>query len=220
MPFDFSPYQFTLLQDEKAIWNMDPPHIQVLYELAMLPGLENVVEIGSFRGASTSAFIQAQKDGACFHLHVVEIRIRPQLRQVLAAMPGSRWTVYTEPIQDITVPAPDLILIDGDHGTPAVVDTLAALCLGGRIVVMHDSQTHVAVTAKNHWGAHLAAKLLKGHPGRDWWEDSRHRPGMFTERGLLVSWPRSMQEVRECLAGLQSGISAPVAHHEPDSGQA
>ena len=199
VPFDFSPYRFTLLQDEKAIWNMDLPHIQVLYELAMLPGLETVVEIGSFRGASTSAFIQAQKDGAGFHLHIVEIKVRPQLRQVLAAVPSSRWTVYTEPIQGITVPTPDLILIDGDHGAPAVVDTLAALCLGARIVVMHDSQTHVAVTPKNHWGAHLAAKLLKRHPDRDWWEDCRPRSGMLTERGLLVSWPRSMNGVRERL---------------------
>ncbi|TVQ98342.1 MAG: class I SAM-dependent methyltransferase [Desulfovibrionales bacterium] len=199
MPFDFSPYQFTLLQDDKFIWNMDPPHIQVLYELAMLPDLETVVEIGSFRGASTSAFIQAQKDGAEFHLHVVEVKVRPQLRQVLDAVSDSRWTVYTEPIQNITIPAPDLMLIDGDHGAPAVVDTLAALCLGTRIIVMHDSQTHVAVTEKNHWGAHLAAKLLKQHPDRDWWEDCRPRPGMLTERGLLVSWPRSMQGVQKRL---------------------
>ncbi|SDB53712.1 Methyltransferase domain-containing protein [Desulfonatronum thiosulfatophilum] len=199
MGFDFGPYQFVMEPDEKIHWNMDFPHIQILYGLAMMPGLLNVVEIGSFRGASTAAFIQSQKDGAGFHLHVVEIKPRWQLIAILNEMPKTRWSLYTEPIQHLDLPTPDLILIDGDHGAPALIDALAALCLGSGIIVMHDSQTHVTITNKNHWGAHQAAKLLKMHKDREWWEDCRQRPGMLTERGLFVSWPKSMPGVRECL---------------------
>ncbi|GAB6060790.1 class I SAM-dependent methyltransferase [Desulfonatronum parangueonense] len=199
MLFDFRPYQFAMEPDEKVHWNMDLPHIQILYSLAMMSGLQHVVEIGSFRGASTAAFIQSQKDGAGFHLHVVEIKPRWQLIAVLNRMPKTRWTLHTEPIQHLNLPSPDLILIDGDHGAPALSDTLTALCLCSGIIVMHDSQTHVAITEKNHWGAHQAVEILKMHKGREWWEDCRPRPGMLTERGLFVSWPKFMPGVRECL---------------------
>ena len=144
------------------------------------------MEIGSFRGASTAALVEAVNQGRLSHLHVVEPRPTPELRRVVESckFPG-RVTMHSLSSWELQFTPPDFVFIDGDHEWPAVADTLRALTWGAKVIVMHDTQNHTEF--KGTWGSNLAAALLKQAPGRVIFEDAVRRKGGHTHRGFLVS---------------------------------
>ena len=183
--YDFEKYRFTL-DGENA---MDEYHIHLLHAAAMLPssGDENIaVEIGSYRGASTSALIEAINKGALTHLHIIEVCPNRALNRVIESCRfPERVTLHTRPSWELSVPRADLVFIDGDHKWPAVADTLWALTRGARIICMHDSRSWPRLP--KCWGAHMGARLLEDVPGRQVFEDAVDRPTMATFRGFFVS---------------------------------
>lgn len=168
---------------------MDKRHICMLKDLAKeeWQGSRIGVEIGSYKGESTRALIEALNEGDLDHLHVIEINPLPELKSILAkANDSSKVTLHTKPSWDITeIKAADFVFIDGDHRWPAVADTLRALCWGAKVIAMHDSSTWPRLSGC--WGSWNAAKMLKEAPGRTWTEDNEDRPGELTFRGFFVS---------------------------------
>lgn len=147
----------------------------------------NVVEIGCFRGRSTAALVEALNRGADFHLHLVDVKVTPELMRVVKMCERpDRITVYETHSTSFLLVSASLWIIDGDHTWPAVLDVLNAIASGAECIVMHDSNAHVA-GFKECEGASLAAQALRNHVTRPWIEDRDKRAGELTQRGLLVS---------------------------------
>lgn len=199
MPITNIPYPYTLDTDPRHPWpwHMDAIHIQQLYRMCERIRPRTVVEVGGYKGASTSAFAEAMKDGLIETFTCYEIRPTKELHEVLAPYRAC-WEagVVTTPYPEDPIYA-DLILIDGDHEHGAVADTLAALCMGCPHIVMHDSNSHTLGIGCH--GVRQAVGLLKAHDGRKWCEDITERAGMHTQRGLFYS------RERESLSGWMPG---------------
>ena len=181
--FDLEPYRFAW---DSSGWAMDDLHIQLLFAIASLPELRSATEIGCYRGASTSALIEAVNQGHLDRLHLVEVKPDPSLGRVIAACKfPDKVTLHTSPYWEGETGPTDLVVIDGDHRWGAFPDVLRALSWLAKVVVMHDTNNYPL--AMPTWGATLAASMLKTMPGRDCFEDVCRRPGMATHRGLLVS---------------------------------
>jgi hypothetical protein len=183
--FDYSPYRFAHCGTHMP---MDEYHIQLLFAAAkLLPSGDRVaVEIGSYRGASTAALVEAVNQGFLSHLHVVEIKPTAQLRKIISMcrFPG-KVTLHTKPSWELELKTVDLVFIDGDHKWPAVGDTLRALTWGASVICMHDSRSWPSISGT--WGARLGANMLREAAGRNVFEDCESRSGMATHRGFFVS---------------------------------
>lgn len=184
--FNFEPYRFTLCGSTAP---MDEMHIHMLREALRKSKPNHVaVEIGSWRGASTSAFIDAINCGELGHLHIIETRPKPELYQVIALCQKPECiTLHTNPSWDLESPIrkADFVFIDGDHKWAALADTLQAMAWGAETICIHD--THAWPEVPDCWGAHTAANILRRAVGRSFVEDKEDRPSTLTRRGLLIS---------------------------------
>src|SRR4029079_11731921 len=77
-------------RDYYPMW-MDDCHVATIYKLLMSCDFKCIAEIGSHHGFSTSALVQAQRDGKQFHAVTIDREDSPQLRRVIA---GSRVAFY------------------------------------------------------------------------------------------------------------------------------
>lgn len=182
----FDLQKYPLAQSE---WmQMDDRHTYMLYDAAVSnwEGSRTAVEIGSWKGRTTCALIEALNNGKLDHLHVIELSPTSELRRVLAlANDPSKVTLHTTPSWDLTViPSADFVFIDGDHRWPAIADTLRALAWGAKVICMHDTQAFPRVP--DCWGSWNAAKLLRQHPEWECAEDAIDRNGEKTFRGFAV----------------------------------
>jgi hypothetical protein len=160
--FDFEKFRFSLCDTAMP---MDEFHIHLLH-LAVsvdtgIPASQRVaVEVGSYRGASTSALVEALNKGWIGHLHVVEITPTDSLKRVLAlADDPAKVTLHTVPFWEAGIGPCDFVFIDGDHQWPALGDTLHALAAGARVICLHDSRAWPKL--KGCWGS----KLGNARPG-------------------------------------------------------
>jgi len=181
------PYPWTVDTQHVPPYNMDPLHIEKLFQICSIVKPKSVIEIGSYKGASTSAFIEALNAGYIQSLTIFELYSTPELQKTLdQAKDQTAVTCNWHPYYSTPMYA-DLILIDGDHGWPAIADLAAALAMGVRTIVLHDSNT-VSLGLKDCWGSELACQILKASDHYETWEDKEKREGMHTERGLFVGW--------------------------------
>jgi hypothetical protein len=182
--FDLSKYPHA---DDKE-WSMDARHIYMLHSEATShwEGDRVAVEIGSFKGRSTTALIEALNMGKLSHLHIVELDIKKELLEVLKLVNDqSKITIHTVPACDTPITRADFVFIDGNHEWWAVSDTLRALAWGAKVICLHD--TSAFPRKKGCWGSHHAAQALKIAKGRTWQEDCADRPEEDTWRGFAVS---------------------------------
>lgn len=174
--------------------HMDARHVELIYRLVRTGLFKNILEIGSWNGFSTSAFVQAQIDGADFELTVCEIDIRPRLMQVLKKSP-SDVTVRQLPSKVVINKSYDLILVDGDHQLSVVAEEIEALlrCNTPNILA-HDTSAWVP------WfdGSRHLANVFRHHTAYQSIEDNKKRPGEWTERGLFFAsqWPETFKQVK------------------------
>ena len=185
--FDFEPYRFTI-DDTTA--PTDEFHVHMLRRALDACNRPLVaVEIGSWRGTSTSAFIDAVNAGVVKHFHIFEVNPRPELLQVISMCKfPERVTLHQLRTWDEQNPVKfaDFVFVDADHQWPALADTLQALAWGAEVIVLHDTREWENGT-HDCWGVATAARILKQAVGREWREDFEKRPGMRTERGLGIS---------------------------------
>jgi len=156
--------------------SLDALHCDVLRQIASLPEIKSVIEVGSYKGVSTRALFEAT---GVDWVQLYEIDPLPELIAVVEEFGGCESDIITKPFWEDPQPA-SLIFIDGDHGEGALKDTLMAVLMEIPVIVMHDSQL------KEGWGSRAAVEVLKAS-GRTWVEDAKPRVGMRTDRGLFVS---------------------------------
>ena len=169
-------------------WSMDDRHIYMLHQEAISEweGSRVAVEIGSFKGRSTTALVEALNMGKLDHLHIIEIDIKKELLDVLKmAVDQTKITIHTTPACNTTITRADFVFIDGNHDWWAVSDTLRAVAWGAKVICMHDTSAFPRM--KGCWGSHHAAQAMKIAKGRTWKEDCADRPTEDTWRGFAVS---------------------------------
>lgn len=181
LAFDHRPYAD--LVDLSHEWTTDIRHIQLLHAIgALLAPIGGIVEIGSFKGASTMAFAELLRAKRAADLVCVEPRPTDALKTVLAPFPGRSAIIPTHPTFG---PSPDFVFIDGDHGAPALKDIEWALVRKPAIICLHDTNS-VNVGYPGCWGANMAGKILASHDDYVIFEDKKPRVGERTERGFLA----------------------------------
>jgi len=163
---------------------MDERHIEALHQAVLTARPLVVAEIGSYKGHSTVAFLEAMEHHF-FYLHLFEPYPTPEL---LALIHGRlNVHLHTTPIWQSPL-RPDFVFIDGDHGVPALADLAFCLARGVRTIAMHDTNGHSC--GLTPFGSEAAACLLKEMPDRDWVEDLQQRHGEWTQRGFGISTKR------------------------------
>lgn len=179
----FSPYAYTL---DDSGWELDDCHVQLLFDTLMEVKPKVVVEIGSFRGRSAIAYMEALKAGAKFSLHLIEPSPQASLLRLIEESGfKDRVKLHEKPYWELLIPA-DFVFVDGDHSWPCIADVLAALTMGVKTIAMHDTRSHEC-GYPGTWGSHMVAQMLEASPSRTWVEDAGRRPGMRTERGFGIS---------------------------------
>ena len=187
MTFDFEPYRFTIDPAQNPPWHMDERHIRMLFEAlkdladCSLVRPFKAIEIGSHRGASTAAFVEALNAGLIDSLTCIEPHPTPELHKVLARVRQGTARLLPKLSQACELNA-DIVFIDGDHDWPALHEVARCLALDVPVIAMHDTRGHYGCG-----GSALAAAVLREAVNRAYTEDFEMRPGEFTHRGFLVS---------------------------------
>lgn len=187
--FDFEPYRFTIIEGQDPPWHMDLRHIQTLHSLAMaLPHTAHIVEVGSYRGASTAAFVEAINKRPDLSLDCFDTKISMELMAVAGSCDHIDQVrlIESQLPDDLTGQlSPDLILIDADHGWPAYRDVAIVLAQDVPIIVMHDTTgIHGSFGSAGAWNVLMKAKH------RCHIFDNVKRPGECTDRGLGISYAK------------------------------
>jgi hypothetical protein len=196
--FDFGKYSHSVILNQNPPWNMDERHIQKLYSILKARAWESVIEVGSYYGASTSAFVEAINTGSEFKFHIIEPSITDSLRRVIGQCEKKDQIVFHQCTSfEAAIPA-EFVFIDGDHGWPALVDLCRALTMGAKCVAFHDSRSHLEGFGGHH-GAYIAAEVMRQAIGWDYLEDSRRREGEWTHRGFMVAYRKEIaEEIKQC----------------------
>jgi hypothetical protein len=182
LAFDYSPY--ASVTDVSHEWATDMRHIQLLHAIGVLmQPLSTLLEIGSFKGASTAAFVALLRGNHAHSLVCVEPHPQPGLKTVLSGV--ERASIV--PRLSDSLPDPCFVFIDGDHGKPALKDIEWSLARSPAVICMHDTNS-VNVGYPGCWGARDAANILKAHPGYWWLEDKKPRDGERTGRGFMSAF--------------------------------
>lgn len=167
---------------------MDDRHTYMLHEAACSDwvGSRIAVEIGSWKGRTTTALIEALNMGKLDHLHIIEIKPTQELKEVIGyAKDPTKVTLHTVSSWDAKIENADFVFIDGDHRWPALLDTLRALTWDAKVICMHDSQAFPRI--QSCWGSWQAARLMKDHKDWTWEEDCADRADEKTFRGFFVA---------------------------------
>ncbi len=164
---------------------MDCRHVLALYTALLKARPRVAVEIGSYMGHSTVAFLSATASLPEMQVHLFEPYPTPELLRLIADAP--QITLHRSPIWGSDL-HPDFAFIDGDHGVPALADLAFCLARDVRVIAMHDSNGHTCGLTPE--GSEMAANLLKAMPDRRFTEDCEYRKGEWTQRGFLISTKR------------------------------
>ena len=163
---------------------IDPMHVKALYDIAIACGWRKILELGSFDGYSTSAFVQAKIDKAVRSLVCVDREIRPLLMQVLeCARDGwcaAQWDT-AEAVRE--TPAGDFVFVDSDHDLATTQREFRAIMdRGWTTIAAHDVGSKGGCDGPR-W---MLDELLQTP---EWWVlvDEKPRDGMRTDRGLMVA---------------------------------
>lgn len=173
---------------------MDERHVYTVFDVLMCWPFENVLELGSFDGASATAFIEAINLGGLFQFTACEIMPTKSLRAVIDGVHSAARhrvrtvvdpsTVVLDRVEDF-----DFILVDANHDLESVSKELEHIVRRQPLCVMaHDTNATRMGYPKAEGAQHLADTLRK-HPayqGRCI-EDSVRRQGEETHRGLFFA---------------------------------
>lgn len=163
---------------------IDTRHRNWLRDVLLSGCFRRVLEIGSFCGYSTLAFIDALKAQKVEQVHLCDIRLRPQLAERIA---GTGVVFHSSFSRDLLAADGDwdLVFVDGNHSA-ATVKEETELLLRHRVptIVAHDTQSH-PYYAGCDGPQHL--KLAVQRAGYFVIEDSLMRDGERTHRGMLFA---------------------------------
>ncbi len=168
---------------------MDKRHVYMIYDILRAWPFKSALELGSYHGASSTAFVEAIGQGSPMHATFCEPVITPSLVSVLSSClyhsrigvaPIASWDVLAKDCEF------DFVLVDACHDLESVKREVEHLTRRRPLCVMgHD--THAT---ESGYPACEGAQLLKGtfaNSGYWWLEDAQKREGEKTERGLFLA---------------------------------
>lgn len=167
--------------------SMDRLHAEWL--LAVLQELRPscVVEIGCWRGVSTTAIAEAHRLGCVDEVHLIDIDIKPTVRRLANAGGLQMYEMQSvDALPMITARGDVLVLVDGDHSLACVREELPlVLALNPSVIVAHD----VTAEAAGYGRCDGARWLWEQLQAAGWYctVDCRRRQDASTHRGLLVA---------------------------------
>jgi len=168
-------------------WEMDRRHVDLLGDVLGNLHIDRAVEIGSFRGASTMAFLNAMSARAVEYLQIVEPNPTPELVALLEEHNYGPVDLLTVESASFLPGAKfDAILVDGDHSLRAgVVESAYVLREPRKLVALHDTNSDAIGIPGCRGPAYFKYKLIEA--GYVVFEDCAKRPGERTERGFLLA---------------------------------
>jgi len=178
---------------------MDVRHVEILHRIALgLPPGSLITEIGSYTGASATAYIEAMIQRPDLRLHLYDIKPHEELYRLLVECPANvreRTALFAKPAHEYISERAALIVIDGDHTWNALLDLHAAMMQRCDIIAAHDTRVRNGKCE----GARAVGRVLRGMLWREWAEDCAGRKGEYTNRGLCVSWPETWEWVKAAI---------------------
>lgn len=182
--------EFGLVADtKKPPMSMDLRHVEMLKNLLLAVRPAIAVEIGSFKGHSTVAFLKAMEELPDMQFHIVEPAPTPELLKMIEGRPGI--TLHRKPYWELDIKA-DAVLIDGCHMFGALADTLHALSQNVPFIAFHDTHSHQFFPGCH--GSFLASKAIADMDDREWFCDNAERHGEWTHRGFGFSAPEGRDQ--------------------------
>lgn len=187
------PYEFTgayagCYRDGLAA--MDKRHVFLLHEILLAWPFKWVVELGSFAGASSTAFVEAINRGASLTATFSEVSIQDSLVDVLKNCKDmSRIRLTRMPswmVLDTDEPF-DFVFVDAAHDMDTVSLEVKKLLRRRPLCVMaHDTSSTDNGHSKCE-GAKFLADTFRSQSDYLCLEDNRRRAGERTERGLFFA---------------------------------
>jgi hypothetical protein len=173
---------------------MDRRHVFTLHGVLRCWPFISALEIGSFQGASSTAFVEAINSGEGLGEAGVatfcDVSVTDSLLDVAAncrdparvrVTPQPSWAVLDSALDF------DFVFVDGAHDLQSV--TLEANRLLRRrplCVMAHDTSATAAGYSRCE-GAAMLRRTFLNTPGYYCWEDDAARPGERTDRGLFLA---------------------------------
>lgn len=187
-PYAFTgPYAHCYINPGMA---MDPRHVYIIHEILRAWTFRNVLELGSFCGASSTAFIEAINRGSGFVATFCDFDLRESLHDVLSNcespercrfIQGASWDVLA--LDEIF----DLVLVDANHDVESVSRELRVLVPRHPLCVMAHDTNATATGYPAAEGARLLKETFQSMPEYRCIEDAKHREGEETHRGLFFA---------------------------------
>ncbi len=187
-PYAFcGPYSGCLVNPDVA---MDPRHVYVIHAILRAWPFASALELGSFWGASSTAFIEAINRGSALNVTLCEVMPPPALFTVAGNCRHQgrvrmtrlhSWDALAEPADH------DFILVDANHDLASVQREMTHLLRRRPLCVMaHDTHATAAGYAACE-GAQWLADTFRSQPDYRCREDCASRAGERTERGLFFA---------------------------------
>lgn len=165
-------------------WEIDARHRDWIRDELMTGKYRRVLEIGSYRGYSTAAFLDALNAGKVDEIHLCDTSITHELRQLVGDLPGVKLHKCRSVDLLAKDAAFDLVFVDGDH-TLEVIQAETPYLVGVPAIFAHDTNS-TAVGYPNCEGPpYLKAALIEA--GYTITEDCERRPGELTHRGMMFA---------------------------------
>lgn len=167
---------------------MDQRHVYLLYDLLCLGQFASALEIGSYNGASSTAFVESLKRTQG-HITLCDINPTESLLKVSGQAPQSRLTLTPQPsTQVLGWPEEfDCVFVDGFHRMEDVGPELELLLKRKpRCVMAHDTSATRSGLKECEGAQHLKSVLFD-HCGYQCIEDAEVRDGERTHRGFLFA---------------------------------
>jgi hypothetical protein len=188
VPYTFDgPYAHCLSDPRTA---MDRRHIYMMHDILCAWPFTSTLEIGSYRGASATAFVEAINKGELMTATFCDVNITQSLCEVLwSCKDKSRVRTSSDPSWSVLDSDRkfDFVFVDGAHDLESVTLEVAGLLKRRPLCIMAHDTNAWASGYPHAEGAAMLAKLYRGKSDHYCLEDCAPRPGEETQRGLFFT---------------------------------
>ncbi len=169
---------------------MDARHVFILHGILSAWPFWNALELGSFCGASSTAFIEAINGGSKMNATFCDTQVTKSLIDVVENSDDmERVRITPEPSCQVLDSAEvfDFVLVDANHDVASVAPEIERLLIRRPLCVMaHDTNATAAGYVKAE-GALMLKRTFEMADDYLTIEDAVNRPGEETSRGLFFA---------------------------------
>lgn len=163
--------------------HIDRSHVELI-EKVFLHGFRNVLEVGCWKGSTTSMFCHYLFRGLDFRLTCNDINIQPALRSLTAPYADKVTLIDARSVDVLPRNEWDLIILDGDHEVENVAaESEILLATRPPTMILHDTSNAAPECA----GPAKMKELLLLAPDYYCCEDNITRAAEWTQRGLFLA---------------------------------